>query len=246
MASVVALVSVKGGVGKTTTAVNLAALAADAGLRTLLWDLDPQGAATFLLRVDSTPDASFAPFDPATDVSITDYDSLDVLRTAHAPGEPARLERSALRTGLARLAPWYDVVMFDCEAGLDEHAQEAVTMADIALVPVLPTPLGVRTLEQLDRFVARSSSHAVVLPFFSMVDRRRRLHREVVEALQVARPATLSAQVVDSAIVERMGARREPVVRSAPATGAAESYRALWREVASILATRTGTGASTL
>ena len=49
---VVATYSIKGGVGKTSAAVNVAALAAREGLRTVLWDLDPQGAATFLFRVE--------------------------------------------------------------------------------------------------------------------------------------------------------------------------------------------------
>lgn len=48
----IALLGIKGGVGKTTTAVNLAGLAAVGGLRTLLWDLDPQGAASFALGYD--------------------------------------------------------------------------------------------------------------------------------------------------------------------------------------------------
>ncbi|HKX71755.1 MAG TPA: AAA family ATPase, partial [Acidimicrobiales bacterium] len=48
---VVATYNIKGGVGKTSAAVNLAALAAGDGLRTMLWDLDPQGAASFLFRV---------------------------------------------------------------------------------------------------------------------------------------------------------------------------------------------------
>jgi cellulose biosynthesis protein BcsQ len=48
---VLALYAIKGGVGKTSTAVNLAHLAAESGVRTLLWDLDPQGSATFLLRI---------------------------------------------------------------------------------------------------------------------------------------------------------------------------------------------------
>jgi len=51
MTTVIASYNIKGGVGKTSAAVNLAALAAAGGERVLLWDLDPQGAATFLLRV---------------------------------------------------------------------------------------------------------------------------------------------------------------------------------------------------
>jgi hypothetical protein len=62
------------------------------------------------------------------------------------------------------------------------------------------------------------------------------LHREVVHTLQVERPATLSAQIVDAAIVERMGARREPVVAFAPDSGVAHGYRALWSELCDRLA----------
>jgi cellulose biosynthesis protein BcsQ len=51
MTQVVALYNIKGGVGKTSASVNLAWLAAEGGARVLLWDLDPQGAATFLLRI---------------------------------------------------------------------------------------------------------------------------------------------------------------------------------------------------
>jgi cellulose biosynthesis protein BcsQ len=160
----IALASVKGGVGKSTTAMNLAYLAAESGRRVLLWDLDPQGAST-------------------------------------------------------------------CAAGIDGTTRDALALVDAVLVPVLPTPLGTRTLEQLERAVAAQAVPPLVLAFFSMVDRRRRLHRDLVEAVQVHRPATLSAQVVDAAIVERMGERLDPVVRFAPQTGVAQGYRSLWAEV---------------
>jgi hypothetical protein len=89
----------------------------------------------------------------------------------------------------------------------------------------------VRALEPLERFVARQPGSPIVLPFFSMVDRRRAVHRETVERVQLERPQTLSAQIVNAAIVERMGARLEPVVRSAPDSGVAAGYRALWDEL---------------
>ena len=55
---IIAVTNIKGGVGKTTTAVNLAYLSAAAGAATLLWDLDPQGAATYALRGDAQEHAS--------------------------------------------------------------------------------------------------------------------------------------------------------------------------------------------
>src|SRR4051794_27121468 len=87
----VALVSAKGGVGKTTTAVNLAYLAASTGLRALLWDLDPQGATTFVLRASNDDHTAVPPPPSSPDVWATDYERLDVVRSALVPGDPSRL-----------------------------------------------------------------------------------------------------------------------------------------------------------
>jgi cellulose biosynthesis protein BcsQ len=229
--------SVKGGVGKTTAAVNLAHLAAARGARVLVWDLDPQGASTYLLRVDDV--AHGGRHAGAPEVSITDHERLDVV---HAPDffAPSKDAGAALESAFVDLAPWYDVVVFDCAAGLDPSSGTVAGLADAVLVPLLPTPLAVRTLVHVDRLVARHGGDAPVMPFFSMVDRRRRLHRDTIEALQLERITTLSAQIVDTAVVERMAVHRRPVVVDAPDSAVAHAYRALWSELEVRLRTRAG------
>jgi cellulose biosynthesis protein BcsQ len=104
--------------------------------------------------------------------------------------------------------------------------------ANALVVPVLPTPLSVRMLEQLFEFIAARGWHDVnVLPFFSMVDRRRALHKDTVAELRARFPAILQTEVPYGSEFERMAARRAPIESYAPASAAAETYRALWREV---------------
>jgi cellulose biosynthesis protein BcsQ len=244
----VALLSAKGGVGKTTTAVNLAYVAAEEGRRALVWDLDPQGATTFLLGATANHDRFGTPATGAPEVWTTEYDRLDVVGsprrgTRNDKRNETRIDQAAFVRSFATLSTWYDVVVFDCAAGLDAAVAGVLSIVDVALVPLLPSPLGVRTLDQLEQFLEPQSYSPLVLPFFSMVDRRRAMHRQLVEAVQVARPQTLSAQVVDAAIVERMGDRLAPVVHSAPESGASVAYRALWAEVCDRFRTATRTRA---
>ena len=84
MTRVVALYNIKGGVGKTSACVNLAWLAADAGARVLLWDLDPQGAATYLLRIQPKVKGGARKLvhgksDPGSLLKGTDHERLDLL-----------------------------------------------------------------------------------------------------------------------------------------------------------------------
>jgi cellulose biosynthesis protein BcsQ len=106
--------NIKGGVGKTTTAVNLAYLAAESGLRTVLWDLDPQGAASFMFRVKPKVKgggraliSGKRPLDDA--IKGTDFDNLDLIpadftyRPAARPAE-GRVRRRLPRLPAVRLA----------------------------------------------------------------------------------------------------------------------------------------------
>ena len=241
---VVATYNIKGGVGKTSAAVNLAALAAQDGLRTLLWDLDPQGAASFLFRVRPKIKGGGGKLvrgrsDVADLLRGTDVEGLDLLPAdfsyrhmdlaLDATGKPTR----RLRKVIAPLAEYYDLAMLDCPPSISLVSESVFDAADALLVPLIPSTLTMRTFAQLGDFVAgKVDRRPRIVAFFSMVDGRKRLHRDVVAAL----PATNPDAVVQTAIpaateVELMGVERAPVVVSAPRSRAARAYRSLWDEV---------------
>ena len=238
---VVATYSIKGGVGKTSAAVNLAALAAMDGRRTLLWDLDPQGAATFLFRVRAKVKGGGAKLvagkrDALSVLKGTDIEGLDLLPADFSYRNldldlHDRLKKPlrGLARVLAPLATEYDVVFLDCAPSISLTSESVFAAADLLLVPLVPSTLSARTLEQLHGFLDRGAP--AVLPFFSMVDKRKRLHRDVMAAT----PGAAAAAIPSAAAVEMMGARREPLVVSHPKAPAALAYRALWDEVAAAL-----------
>ena len=245
---VVATYNIKGGVGKTTTAVNLAYLAAREGRRTLLWDLDPQGSATFLLRVrPKVKGGSRAliegrrPLDEA--LRGSDFDRLDLLpadfryRNMDLELDGTKRPTRRLTRLLRTVADDYDVVVLDCPPSASLVSESVLDASDVLLVPLIPATLSLRTYEQLTRFVADFDGRRPdVMAFFSMADRRKRLHREVIEALpRDGRAGRVADTVIPSmALVEQMAERRAPVAAFAPASPAARRYEQLWAEVAGL------------
>jgi cellulose biosynthesis protein BcsQ len=240
---IVATYSIKGGVGKTSAAVNLGALAARDGRRTLLWDLDPQGAASFLLRVKPKVKGGGRKLvrgrrDPLDVLKGTDVEGLDLLpadfsyRHLDLVLDKAKKPARGLGRVLASLPDGYDLAILDCAPSISLVSESVFHAADLLLVPLVPSTLSVRTLEQLQAFLAAQPEHApAVLAFFSMVDRRKRLHRDLVCSLPATVPGVGQAVVPSASVVEQMGPRRAPVVVSHPSAPAAQAYVALWAEV---------------
>jgi cellulose biosynthesis protein BcsQ len=243
----IASYNVKGGVGKTSAAVNLAHLSSQEGRRTLLWDLDPQAAATFLFRIRPKVKGGSRRLvggsRPMLDaVKATDFDGLDVLPAdftyRHMDidlNERARPERT-LRKLLRPLAAEYDVVLLDVPPSLSLVSENVLTAADLVLAPLIPTVLSVRTFEQLTSFIdGLDGRRPLVRGYFSMVDRRRSLHREIVSSLP-AQYERLSATAVPIASnVEQMAVRRQPVTFFAPRSPAGLAFTQLWAEVRDLL-----------
>jgi cellulose biosynthesis protein BcsQ len=240
---IIAVTNIKGGVGKTTTAVNLSYLCAASGRATLLWDLDPQGAATYTLRGDPLERASpkkllagkrqlpelivstgYAGFDllPA-DFSYRNFD-------VHLADRKRPTER--LLKMSRSLRGVYSALFLDCAPGISLLSENVLRAADAIIVPLLPTPLSIRMLAQLRDFILGEGwTDLVLLPFFSMVDRRKALHREIMEATRAQFPAMLATEVPYWSEIERMSLRRAPIPAFAPDGAAARIYAALWAEV---------------
>jgi chromosome partitioning protein len=240
---VVATYNIKGGVGKTAAAVNLSHLAAAGGMRVLLADLDPQAAATFLFRVRPRVKGGGtglirgnAGLDRA--VKGTDFDGLDLLpadftfRNLDLILDTTKKPTQRLARLLRPLRGSYDVVFLDCPPGISLLSEAVLYAADLVLAPIIPTTLSVRTLDQLTEFITGLDGHKpAVLAFFSMIDRRKRLHKEIAERLPAERADVAAAAIPALSVIEQMSVRRSPVTAFAPRSAAARGYAALWAEV---------------
>jgi len=245
--SVIASYSIKGGVGKTTTAVNLAWVAADSGRRVLLWDLDPQGAASYCLRVASGVKGGArgvlkGPDAPRSRIKSSDHEGLDLLPAdfsyRHMDNllDDAKGPRKRLRRVLALMAQEYDLIVLDCPPSISLTSESIFRASDLLLVPLLPSPLSLRTLSQLERHLSRKGPHGLQLAcFFSMADSRKRLHKETIADSLGKRPNLLRTVVPYASDIELMSVRRAPLPSYAPRNSAAAAYRRLWTEVRALL-----------
>lgn len=249
---VIASYNLKGGVGKTAAAVNLAWLAARSGARCLVWDLDPQGAASFYFRTKARIKGGAKRLvqrrhELEEVIQETAYADLQLIpadistRNLDLLLNEARKSERRIAKALKPLAGDYDYVFLDCPPGLSLVSENVFRAADVLLIPLIPTVLSLRAYKQIQRFCRDQDLQPALLPFFSMVDRRRSLHRALVDNFAGVHPEILAPFIPYASQVEQMGAQRAPLGCYAPLSPPAQAFEALWQT----LLEKLGPGAAT-
>ena len=240
---VIALYNLKGGVGKTSTCVNLAYQAAEEGNATLLWDLDPQAAATFYYELKPKLKGGVEKL-LSKKVNIhyfikaTKYKRLDVIpsdvsnRNMDLLLDDLKKSEVRFKKMIQSLSTEYSYLFIDCPPALNLLSEHIFGISDHILIPTIPSTLSERTYLQIKRhFNKQKFDKSKIIPFFSMVDLRKKMHKETMGNFSGSFKQALDARIPNSSIIERMGEHKAPVFAFARNSRPAQAYRSLWAEI---------------
>ncbi len=241
MRKTVAVVNLKGGVGKTTTAVNFAACLGEMGRKILLVDMDPQGSASLSVGVinEGSELLDALQTNSALPVVSTEVHNLDLV-----PSGMAMATANQWFTGdnvneilfqcLGQTRGDYDLVVIDCPPSLSFHTMNALMACQHVIVPVEASFLGMNGLKQMAVAIESVKPQNPDIKIEAVIPcrahRRRRIHWEIMDQLNAMFPGRVSPIIRENVAITEAPGKGKPVIVTARVSKGADDYRlvTLW------------------
>lgn len=250
MGTIIAIVNQKGGVAKTTTAINTAAAMGERGKKVLLVDLDPQGNATTGLGIGkrelklTTYDVVMGQARPADVIIPTRFKNLSVMPAtgllAEAEIRLISFENKTLqlKKALLQVKDDYDVILIDCLPSLGVLALNGLGACDRIIVPMQCEPYSLEGVAELLSTVKRVKATTnrgiqIMGIVFTMIDKRLTVNREVMENIRSKFPAEsiFKTEIPRNVRISEAPSHGEPITYYDKSSKGAEAYRKLAGEI---------------
>jgi cellulose biosynthesis protein BcsQ len=234
---VIAIYNIKGGVGKTSTTINLAFNASKTD-KVLVWDLDPQGASTFYLEKKVKDKNLFKKAQKKglnKFIKHTAFKNIDLIPADLGLKDIDKyLQDDKMFKKLLKTIDGYKYIFIDSPPTLSTISQNIFKASDVIIIPTIPTILSVRTYNQIVKYFKNYANNRKIFTFLSMIDKRKKMHLEISEKiLKLPKKQILKTPIYNSSIVEKMGEELAPVEVFAPYSESSKAYQELWKEIES-------------